>query len=143
MSGTWSGHESHLPLPGLLALQDVASPCVQGSRVQLRGVHLMQRPCLDCGVLIRSSGRCPACRGAVERRRDAHRGSPSARGYDWSWQRMSKAARDEQRWCEHCGRTGDLTLDHIVPLARGGTNESDNVRVLCRACNGAKGARYA
>ena len=41
MSGTRSGRETYLSLPGLLALQDVASPCVQGSRLLVRGVHLV------------------------------------------------------------------------------------------------------
>ena len=104
---------------------------------------MIARPCLDCGRLVTGMTRCAACNGELQRRRDARRGSPSARGYDWSWQQQSKGAREEQGWCEVCGGTSDLTLDHIVPLARGGTNEPGNVRVLCRSCNSRKAARYA
>ncbi len=32
-----------------------------------------------------------------------------------------------------------FTIDHITPIARGGTNEVDNLRGVCRACNFAKG----
>ena len=32
-------------------------------------------------------------------------------------------------------------LDHIVPVARGGRNEDDNVQLLCPPCNQSKGAR--
>lgn len=32
-------------------------------------------------------------------------------------------------------------LDHIVPLAAGGSHTLDNVQCCCRACNGSKGAR--
>ncbi len=32
-------------------------------------------------------------------------------------------------------------VDHIVPLALGGTHTWNNVQLLCRACNGAKGIR--
>ena len=32
-------------------------------------------------------------------------------------------------------------LDHVVPLARGGSHTRDNVQCLCRACNGKKGAK--
>jgi 5-methylcytosine-specific restriction endonuclease McrA len=32
-------------------------------------------------------------------------------------------------------------IDHIVPRARGGTNDESNLRVLCCSCNAAKGAR--
>lgn len=32
-------------------------------------------------------------------------------------------------------------VDHIVPLARGGTCEESNYRVICRSCNAKKGSR--
>lgn len=32
----------------------------------------------------------------------------------------------------------DLTVDHIVPKALGGTDSRDNLQVLCRSCNSAK-----
>lgn len=31
-------------------------------------------------------------------------------------------------------------LDHVVPLSRGGGHVYGNVQLLCRMCNGAKGA---
>ncbi len=31
-----------------------------------------------------------------------------------------------------------MTIDHIVPLNKGGTNNIENLRGLCRACNGRK-----
>lgn len=35
----------------------------------------------------------------------------------------------------------DLTLDHILPLSRGGTDHEDNLQTMCRRCNNRKGAR--
>ena len=32
------------------------------------------------------------------------------------------------------------TLDHVVPLSRGGTNDPDNFVVACKPCNEAKGS---
>ena len=33
----------------------------------------------------------------------------------------------------------DMTVDHIVPLSRGGTNAMRNLRLACRTCNRSKG----
>jgi 5-methylcytosine-specific restriction endonuclease McrA len=41
--------------------------------------------------------------------------------------------------CLACGSREDLTVDHIVPLALGGSNTIENVQPLCSVCNGSKG----
>lgn len=46
------------------------------------------------------------------------------------------------RRCLSCGRTENetlLTLDHVVPLSRGGSNTIENAQPLCRPCNSSKG----
>jgi hypothetical protein len=48
--------------------------------------------------------------------------------------------RDGHR-CVECLTTDDLTLDHIWPWSRGGSDEPENLRTLCRPCNSRKGAR--
>ena len=42
--------------------------------------------------------------------------------------------------CVHCGRTEDLTLDHIRSRSRGGTNKPTNLVTACRICNTMRGA---
>ena len=45
--------------------------------------------------------------------------------------------RDGYRCCE-CGASKDetsLEIDHILPVAKGGTNDIDNLQTLCRECN--------
>lgn len=43
--------------------------------------------------------------------------------------------------CAYCGVRGKLTVDHRVPLSRGGSNSIDNILPACASCNRSKGAR--
>jgi len=52
------------------------------------------------------------------------------------WQR--KLAKRE---CHYCGRKvapADLTMDHLVPVVRGGRSTRSNVVPACKACNNQK-----
>lgn len=40
--------------------------------------------------------------------------------------------------CVACGTTDAPTLDHIYPWSKGGSDELDNLQILCRPCNLAK-----
>jgi 5-methylcytosine-specific restriction protein A len=43
--------------------------------------------------------------------------------------------------CYYCGRLfepRDLTMDHIVPLARGGKSTKENLVTCCKECNNKK-----
>ncbi len=40
--------------------------------------------------------------------------------------------------CSNCGSTHYLEYDHIIPHAKGGSNDFGNIQLLCRACNLAK-----
>lgn len=55
-----------------------------------------------------------------------------------------RALYDEQEGrCAYCGITlhGHYHLDHLIPLARGGTHNPDNLRIACPTCNMSKGAK--
>ena len=57
------------------------------------------------------------------------------------------AARASHR-CEYCRSpkafaTGPFEVEHIVPLAKGGSNDFDNLAYSCDGCNGHKNARTA
>lgn len=43
--------------------------------------------------------------------------------------------------CAACGKKKWLTVDHVVPVSRGGDNTISNVQPLCRDCNYAKYTR--
>lgn len=41
--------------------------------------------------------------------------------------------------CQYCGRSGvELEVDHITPVASGGTNDIDNLITACKDCNRGK-----
>ena len=63
--------------------------------------------------------------------------------------RKARELRSSQWWkrrlakgvCHYCGQSMPpkaLTMDHIVPIARGGRSTKSNVVTACKACNTAK-----
>lgn len=64
----------------------------------------------------------------------------AARGLISKSKRRNVYERDGYR-CVRCGATDDLSLDHIVPVSRGGKNDYENLQTMCRPCNVRKGNR--
>ena len=63
--------------------------------------------------------------------------------------RKARELRESQWWkrrlskgkCHYCGAEGlpkDLTMDHIVPISRGGKSTRGNVVPCCKNCNNTK-----
>jgi 5-methylcytosine-specific restriction endonuclease McrA len=52
---------------------------------------------------------------------------------EWDW----LCALYDHR-CVRCGADGPLSVDHVVPLSKGGGNGIDNLQPLCRSCNSRK-----
>lgn len=96
---------------------------------------MAKRRCIDCDQLTQESP-CSSCTRERRRRRNADRRIASAVVAAWV---------AEHGWvcpgylrAQHPSR--DLTADHVLPYARGGTNEGERA-VLCRACNSRKGSK--
>ena len=43
--------------------------------------------------------------------------------------------------CIYCGCDGKMTIEHLIPLVRGGTNWPSNLAPSCRSCNCSKGTK--
>lgn len=54
---------------------------------------------------------------------------------------MIKIIERDGYHCINCGATKNLSVDHIVPISKGGSDDLDNLQMLCRSCNSSKGAR--
>lgn len=104
-------------------------------------------PCLDCGVPSWGE-RCRPCQSKRqivrapddERLLRHHReqAAPGLRPCDRD--RLRRKWKRQCRTCTYCDRLAD-TIDHTVPLVRGGTNYEGNLVPCCRYCNGSKGGR--
>jgi 5-methylcytosine-specific restriction endonuclease McrA len=98
---------------------------------------VLPRPCAGCGKVVRAS-RCVDC----QRIKDRGRPTRTQRGYDYSWNKLSKQLREQQPFCSIPGcNNKDLTVDHIIPLSDAPylRLEISNLRVLCRSHNSRKG----
>ena len=40
--------------------------------------------------------------------------------------------------CAYCMEDGEITIDHITPISKGGTNTIENILPACRSCNSKK-----
>lgn len=44
--------------------------------------------------------------------------------------------------CVYCGERGPLTMDHVIPVTRGGTHSVGNIVPACARCNSMKRTRF-
>lgn len=110
--------------------------------------------CARCGVNLdrRYARVCDECKR--QKRRDEKTHSRRARLHGCEVERVVRATvfkRDCWK-CQHCGchcvkasglnQHNEATLDHIVPISKHGGHTYDNVQLLCRQCNTAKGVAY-
>jgi 5-methylcytosine-specific restriction endonuclease McrA len=86
----------------------------------------MKRICLDCGRPI----------PATETRCPDHRKPRRYYGGSWRKTRAAILTRDSHR-CHYCGGKA-TTIDHVLPLERGGTNDPANLVAACGRCNYSK-----
>jgi len=70
------------------------------------------------------------------------KGKTVARGYGGRWRRLRIHQLNAHPLCEACQAEGRVRaaehVDHIVPLADGGTHDPGNLQSLCAECHGRK-----
>lgn len=83
----------------------------------------MLKYCYRCNTTHPVGQRCPT--------------APNLSGRAWYATRARIFARDDHR-CQECGAPAKH-LDHITPIAMGGSGDDSNLRALCARCNQTKG----
>lgn len=60
----------------------------------------------------------------------------------WSKIRLRILIRDGY-CCQYCGSENATTVDHVLPISKGGTDDPDNLVAACTRCNYSKGNRMS
>ena len=109
--------------------------------------HRPPSPCgtPGCAELVHGGGRCEKHRRVTQRDYDRARAKTAARAYSSAWRRLRRLVLDAEPLCRSCDTAGHIEMatqvDHIIPLARGGTNAMMNLQPLCATCHARKTAQ--
>src|SRR5690625_569564 len=68
---------------------------------------------------------------------DARRPKTAARGYDARWRKIRLMQLRAEPLCVSCGGAA-TEVDHITPLAAGGTHAFSNLQSMCKSCHSSK-----
>lgn len=119
-----------------------------------KGIQLEFGTCQLCGGLIAGNRKkyCEDCSRIISNQRKEKRVEGKKKS-SWTWQRLEKLTGNLT--CQICGRECDPndyevrdgtfiagnnypSVDHIIPLSKGGKDTCDNLQIACRYCNSHK-----
>lgn len=119
-----------------------------------RGAKRQSRFCSpDCYFSYRVGDVCPTWKGGISKRPDyavivaqrrrARVANAIGNGVtEREWREILARFGDRCAWCRRSENLiVKLSMDHVVPLARGGAHRADNIQPLCIECNSKKGTR--
>lgn len=78
--------------------------------------------------------RQPEVRNRVERVRDHNKRAHGSLTKD-VWGEVCRRYADT---CIYCGSKENITIEHLLPVSRGGTNDASNLAPACLGCNSSK-----
>ena len=108
--------------------------------------HAAPKPCpRHPKVLLQPNQACPQCPKSTWGD-DKLRGNRHQRGYGTLWVKLRDGVMVRDHYlCQVCMSEDRLTpateVDHIIPKARGGTDNPDNLQAICAECHKTKTAR--
>lgn len=57
------------------------------------------------------------------------------------WQTIIKAQESKCHYCHKKLVASEITMDHFIPLSKGGHHIAENIVAACRSCNSSKGSK--
>ncbi|GAJ00432.1 unnamed protein product, partial [marine sediment metagenome] len=57
------------------------------------------------------------------------------------WERLRMMILQRDPICKDCNSQASTTVDHIIPVSQGGTDDMDNLQGLCEKCHNRKAAK--
>lgn len=107
-------------------------PCDTCGRTTTRGRNQNGRLCVNCARIAYRAKRSRI--GHVRRTRKRY--SDITTAYETELRRRAKRCPlCHARLVDEPGRPNSKHLDHVVPIAAGGTHTVGNVRIICATCN--------
>ncbi len=101
-----------------------------------------KRPCAypGCGRLADSEQYCAEHKKVVTKRYNKYQRDPASnKRYGRSWKRIRDRYIKAHPLCEECDKSGRIKaaeeVHHILPLSKGGGNETSNLMALCKSCH--------
>lgn len=138
-------------------MNDNAQFCSWRCWYQATHEHRPHRPCDECGMEVKAFGKVPLCPDCSKiRKRERNRANCRRRralklGAASEPYTLAEIAERDRFRCGLCRRKVDMELpgpydmspsiDHIVPLSRGGDDTRANVQLAHWICNTRKGNR--
>lgn|SRR5512139_1427824 len=131
---------------GLCIMWDCLCDC--GNAVTVRGSHLTAGDTRSCGCLHKEISAKVNTHHGLSKNKEfklvlTRRRKAKKLLVDSAWTTEMEIALNEVfKSCVICGRTYDLSVDHILPLDLGYGLSIDNAVVLCISCNSSKSNKY-
>lgn len=123
---------------------------IKKSHLSVQGTYCSRKCMSEDYKLIMNNSDNPNYRHGKSRTRDylrpyGHRRRSSVRGAtgSFSYREIEEKLKEQDDvcyWCFEC-LEGRYHADHIIPIARGGSNTIANIAISCEACNAQKGSK--